>query len=52
MALGAILTMSGCGNLIFGFTGDIGNPVLGIIFLPIGLFLWNLAQKNWDNHSV
>ena len=52
MALGAILTMSGCGNLVFGLTGDIGNPVLGIIFLPIGLFLWNLAQKNWDNHSV
>jgi DnaJ-class molecular chaperone len=52
MALGAILTMSGCGNLIFGFTGDIGNPVIGIIFLPIGLFLWNLAQKNWDNHKI
>lgn len=52
MALGAILTMSGCGNLVFGLTGDIGNPVLGLIFLPIGLFLWNLAQKNWDNHSV
>lgn len=52
MALGAILTMSGCGNLVFGLTGDIGNPVLGLVFLPIGLFLWNLAQKNWDNHSV
>lgn len=52
MALGAILTMSGCGNLIFGFTSDMGNPILGIIFLPIGLFLWNLAQKNWDNHQV
>ncbi|MFT6002772.1 MAG: curved DNA-binding protein CbpA [Flavobacteriales bacterium] len=52
MALGAILTMSGCGNLIFGITSDIGNPILGIIFFPIGLFLWNLAQNNWDNHNV
>lgn len=52
MALGAIFTMSGCGNLVFGLTGDLGNPILGIIFLPIGLFLWNLAQKNWNNHTV
>lgn len=52
MALGAILTVSGCSNLVWGLTKDIGDPILGLIFLPIGLFLWNLAQKNWNNHSV
>ena len=54
MAFAAILTMSGCGNLFIGLMtkGETGNPVLGIIFLPIGLLLWNFAQKRWDNHKT
>lgn len=54
MAFGAMLTMSGCGNLFIGLAtkGETGNPILGIIFLPIGLLLWNFAQKRWDNHKV
>lgn len=54
MAFAAILTMSGCGNLLIGLVtrGETGNPILGIIFLPIGLLLWNFAQKRWDNHKI
>lgn len=54
MALGTILTMSGFGNLFIGLAtkGETGNPVLGIIFLPIGLLLWSFSQKRWDNHKL
>lgn len=47
---GLIFTMGGCGNLVFGLTskGEIGNPLLGIVILPIGLFLYMTANRNWD----
>jgi hypothetical protein len=49
---GLILTMGGCGNLVFGLATDgvSGNPVFGLIMLPIGLFLYLTANRNWDNH--
>lgn len=52
--IGALLSMGGCGNIVIGLTskGEIGNPILGIILLPIGLFLYNLAQKNYENHKT
>lgn len=50
--VGILLAMGGCGNLVIGLTskGEIGNPVIGIIILPIGIIIWRLAQKNWDKH--
>lgn len=50
--IGILLTMSGVGNLIIGIVtgGDIGNPLLGVILLPIGLILCGLANKNWEKH--
>jgi len=50
--LGLLLTMGGCGNLIIGLStsGDIGNPVFGLIMLPIGILLWRAANKNWEKH--
>lgn len=50
--LGLMLTMGGCGNLVIGIStgGDIGNPILGIILLPIGILLWLTANKNWQKH--
>ena len=49
---GLILTMGGCGNLVFGLStkGVSGNPILGLIILPIGLFLYMKANSNWDKH--
>lgn len=49
---GLLLTMGGCGNLVVGFStsGEIGNPILGLIMLPIGILLWWSANKNWDKH--
>ncbi|WP_192821087.1 J domain-containing protein [Rufibacter sp. LB8] len=46
-----ILTMSGCGNLVAGLAtnGDIGNPILGIVMLPVGIVLYRFANKNWEN---
>lgn|SRR5690554_4889952 len=51
--IGALLSMSGCGNIVIGLTskGEIGNPILGIILLPLGIFLYSLAQKNYDKHK-
>jgi len=50
---GVLFTMAGCGNLIIGLIskGEIGNPVFGIIVLPIGILLWRLANKNWVKHK-
>jgi len=50
--LGIFLTMGGCGNLVIGLTskGEIGNPIIGIILLPIGILIWRLANRNWENH--
>ena len=52
--VGAFLSMGGCGNIVFGLStqGAIGNPLLGIILLPIGFFLYKLAYKNFDNHKI
>jgi hypothetical protein len=52
--LGALLTMGGCGNILFGFstTGEIGNIILGFVILPIGIILYKLAYKNYDNHKI
>lgn len=49
---GLILTMGGCGNIVIGLStgGDIGNPVFGLIMLPIGILLWRAANKNWEKH--
>lgn len=46
--------MGGCGNIIIGIStsGEIGNPVFGIIMLPIGILLWIAANKNWDKHKT
>jgi len=51
--IGALLSMGGCGNIVIGLTskGEIGNPILGIILLPVGIFLYIMAQKNYDNHK-
>lgn len=50
---GIVLTMGGGGNLVIGLStsGEIGNPIVGLILLPIGILLWRLANKNWDNHK-
>ena len=50
---GLILTISGGGNLLFGLfsAGDLGNPILGIIMLPIGIWLWTMSNKNWENRE-
>jgi curved DNA-binding protein CbpA len=52
--LGLVLTMAGCGNIIIGLSssGETGNPVFGIIILPIGILLWITANKNWDKHKT
>ena len=52
--LGALLSMGGCGNIVVGLStkGEIGNPILGIILLPIGIFLYKLAHNNYDNHKI
>lgn len=52
--IGALLSMGGCGNIVFGLStkGEIGNPILGIILLPIGIVLFKLSQKNYDNHKT
>jgi len=54
LMLGALLSMGGCGNIVVGLTtkGEIGNPILGLIFLPIGIILCKLAQKNYDGHKI
>lgn len=50
--VGIFLTMGGCGNLVIGLTskGEIGNPIIGIILLPIGILIWRLANRNWEKH--
>jgi len=50
---GIVLTMGGCGNLVIGLStsGEIGNPVVGMILLPIGILLWRAANKNWASHD-
>jgi curved DNA-binding protein CbpA len=49
---GLILAMGGCGNIVIGLStnGDIGNPIFGIIMLPIGFLLLKAANKNWEKH--
>lgn len=51
--LGIVLTISGCGNLFIGLStsGEIGNPILGIILIPFGILLWRAAYKNWESHD-
>lgn len=50
---GIVLTMGGCGNLVIGLStsGEIGNPAVGLILLPIGILLWRAANKNWESHD-
>lgn len=50
---GIVLTMGGCGNILIGLStsGEIGNPIIGLIILPIGALLWRTANKNWGNHE-
>ncbi|WP_417875822.1 DnaJ domain-containing protein [Winogradskyella sediminis] len=50
--LGLMLTLGGCGNLVIGLStsGEIGNPVFGLIMLPIGILLWRAANNNWEKH--
>lgn len=50
--LGLILTMGGFGNIAVGLStsGEIGNPIFGIIMLPIGILLWITANNNWQKH--
>jgi DnaJ-class molecular chaperone len=50
---GIMFTMGGCGHILIGLSlsREIGNPILGIILLPIGLLLWRAANKNWENHK-
>lgn len=52
--LGALLSMGGCGNIVIGLStkGEIGNPILGIILLPVGILLYKLAHNNYDNHKT
>jgi DnaJ-class molecular chaperone len=52
--IGAMLSMGGCGNIVIGLStkGEIGNPMLGIVLLPIGIFLYKLANRNYDNHKI
>ena len=52
--LGLVFIMGGCGNLIIGLStnGETGNPVFGILMLPIGIFLWIATNKNWDKHKT
>lgn len=52
--IGVILTISGCGNIIIGLfsKGEIGNPILGLIILPIGIYMYSLARKNYDKHNL
>lgn len=49
---GLILTMGGCGNIVIGLStsGEIGNPVFGLIMLPVGILLWRASSKNWEKH--
>lgn len=51
--IGALLAMAGCGNIFMGFStqGQAANLVFGIILLPLGVFLYRLAQKNYDKHK-
>lgn len=51
--LGALLFMTGIGNIVMGFSypGEGGNLILGIILLPLGAFLYYQAQKNYDKHK-
>lgn len=49
---GLMLTMGGCGNIVIGLStsGEIGNPVFGLIMLPIGILLWRASSNNWEKH--
>lgn len=49
---GVLLTMGGCGNLVIGLTskGEIGNPIIGLVMLPVGILLWRFANNNWEKH--
>lgn len=51
--IGALLSMSGGGNIVIGLStrGEIGNPIIGLILLPIGILLLRAAIKNWENHA-
>jgi DnaJ-class molecular chaperone len=53
MFFSLILTFSGCGSLLVGiFSVDqINNIYIGIILLPIGIFLYKSSQNNFDNHK-
>jgi len=50
---GIVLTLGGCGNLVIGLStsGEIGNPIVGLILLPLGILLWRAANKNWESHD-
>lgn len=51
--LGAFLTISGIFNLIFVFSahGAVENIFISIITIPLGLFISNIANKNYENHK-
>lgn len=50
---GIAFTLSGVGNIFFGLStdGDIGSPAIGMILFLIGIGLWSLANRNWENHK-
>ena len=50
---GIAFTMSGAGNIIIGLStsGDVGSPALGFILLLMGIGLWSLANRKWENHK-
>jgi len=54
LMLGAFLSMSGCGNIVIGLStkGEIGNPILGVVLLPIGILLYKISNNNYDKHKI
>lgn len=53
LMLGAFLSLGGCGNIVIGLTskGETGNPLLGLIFLSIGIFIYKYATNNYEKHK-
>lgn len=52
--LGALLSLGGCVNIVLGLSnkGESGNPIIGIILLPIGIALYIIGYKNFNNHKI
>jgi DnaJ-class molecular chaperone len=53
LMIGLLLAMGGCGSFALGVVSkwEIGNPILGIILLFIGIKLYAKARENYDNHK-